>query len=101
MLPEFQNIPRAGNNVLILVGNTKEENDRRISLIERLDKYEQYFMEMYEKDPSTEESNAHLSSLFHSGLTEKGLSQARAFAGKKCSFRPGVFFPCIDRSVVS
>jgi hypothetical protein len=84
---EFASIPRAGNNTC----NTDHDNAK--DLVHRLDIYERAFMETYYNKPDTKESVAHHNALFDSGLTERGLATARGYAGKKVSFKPGVFIP--------
>ncbi len=86
--PEFRDTPHAGDNPI-----PADATEYMREMILRLNAYERSFMAFWIQQPNGKEYIADHYARHDSGLTENGLLTARVYAGKKASWKPGVFIP--------
>jgi hypothetical protein len=91
----YADIPGAGNNTSV------HDTDYARGLVARLDQYERAWIDYEHSHKQAQESELHRRAMTAAGLTEGGLCTARAYAGKKASWKPGVFYRIADYRPVS
>lgn len=80
----YSGVKNAGNNVSLF------QTQYAMGLVKRLDTYERVWIDL-ESTGNLSESSLHQSAMNTSGLTQEGLCTARGYAGKKASWKPGIF----------